>query len=400
MSETGDYCTCNRQVTRNFVYENDNICEICKKALLIDNIIDTKVRKRADQISDVHTYDDVSSDFYEEINPHPLEVTQNNLDPFFTDSKGTLLNLRRRDTQESPRRRSLPNVPDNISGIKTESETNQSNQQIPGLLTQGLEQGAIDNENENENEIEIEAEMDRAVRELRAMGSGLNMGKFAGGKGECPTKFLNKFDRFAAYQEWDNEKKTSLIPLVLDDKAIEFYEGLEEAKRGDYLQVRAAIIEHFEPNKLKLVKWSTLYNRKLEVGETVTEFHDVLKKIAIKIGGIEDEQVCQIFMNGLPTAAKSYLALQQPDSLAKALDLARLYESIDDLKSPNSDRDLFRKITEVAAMGPGQRSESNELRELRNQLSELRGEFKGLKEDRKEDKMGQTGKSDPRASRI
>ena len=56
--------------------------------------------------------------------------------------------------------------------------------------------------------------------------------KFSGAKDEDPNKFLKKFDRVAEYNEWDNEKKTNLIPLLLDNKAFECFFYKEPSDQG------------------------------------------------------------------------------------------------------------------------------------------------------------------------
>ena len=100
----------------------------------------------------------------------------------------------------------------------------------------------------------------------------------------------------------------------------------------------------------------------------------------MKIGSISDDQLCQIFINGLSLAAKSYVALQQPDSLAKALELARLYESIDDLKQASANKELLKNMTAAAAT-PFIPSEIKEMREIRDQMSEWRNEMNALRRE-------------------
>ena len=135
MNDTEEFCICNQQVTRHFVYENDNKCVICKRSLLVrDSLFDNLVRTKADHIPDEHIYDDVNGDIYEEINSH-REVTEVTHESFFTDNKGALLNVRRRETEDSPRRRSLPSLPDDILGVKTEHGESETDRQIPRILS-------------------------------------------------------------------------------------------------------------------------------------------------------------------------------------------------------------------------------------------------------------------------
>ena len=174
--------------------------------------------------------------------------------------------------------------------------------------------------------------MDGVIRALKTWGIGLKLDKFSGEENEDPNRFLKKFDRVAEYNEWGNEKKTNLIPLLLHDKAFEFYECLGEEKQADYKLVRAALTERFQPNKLNLLLWKELIYRSIETGESTIEFHDVLKKLASKIKGINDEVLMMIFCNGLCMAATAYVALQQPATLAEAMQSACLFERVEELK--------------------------------------------------------------------
>ena len=209
--------------------------------------------------------------------------------------------------------------------------------------------------------------MDRAIRALKSLGAGFKLDKFSGEGNEDPIRFLNKFDRVAEYNEWGDEKKTNLIPLLLHDKAFEFYECLGEEKQADYKLVRAALTERFQPNKLNLLLWKELISRNINTGESTVEFHDVLKKLASKIRGISDKVLMMIFCNGLSMAATAYVALQQPATLAEAMKSACLFERVEELKKSES----IQKRTPTL------------IHELREEICELAAEIKALTSSKK-----------------
>ena len=95
----------------------------------------------------------------------------------------------------------------------------------------------------------------RNLKELATMG--LRPGNFKGQNGEDPERFMGKFDRLAAYGEWDDEKKLSVFPLLLDDKAYDFYEASPREVKTNYDRLKTAFLAHFEPNKSKLVRWNS-----------------------------------------------------------------------------------------------------------------------------------------------
>ena len=206
---------------------------------------------------------------------------------------------------------------------------------------------------------------------------GLRPGNFKGTQGEDPEKFIRKFERLAAYGEWDDNKKLTVFPLLLDDKADDFYESSPDQTKQNYQLLRTAFITHFQPNKSKLVRWNELCQKSLTIGQSIAEYHDELKKEAAKIGGVTDEQLMIVFLNGLPTDIKEHVALQEPVSLAEALDKARLYESI------KSERKGKKEIIRSLAIGKNAvDSNKNNLDELtlaKNEIAQIKDELMALR---------------------
>ena len=208
----------------------------------------------------------------------------------------------------------------------------------------------------------------RNLKELTTMG--LRPGNFKGQNGEDPERFLGKFDRLAAYGEWDDEKKLGVFPLLLDDKAYDFYEASPRQVKTNYDRLKTAFLAHFEPNKSKLVRWNELCQKSITVGQSISEYHDEIRKDASKIGGITEEQLMIVFLNGLPTEIKEHVALQQPKSLAEALKKARFFESI---KAESKEK---KSLIETLAV---ERNANEELNELKNEVTVLRDEVMALR---------------------
>ena len=157
---------------------------------------------------------------------------------------------------------------------------------------------------------------------------GLRPGNFKGTKNEDPEKFVKKFDRLAAYGGWDEAKKLQVFPLLLDDKAFDFYEASSQDTKTNYDALKKAFIAHFEPNKSNLVLWNELKAVTMSADQTIAEYHDELKKKAAKVEGVTDSHLMHVFLSGLPSDYKEHIALQEPNNLKECLQKARLFESI------------------------------------------------------------------------
>ena len=178
--------------------------------------------------------------------------------------------------------------------------------------------------------------MAQDIRELAALG--LKPGTFTGDKNEDPTKFFKKLDRLAGYGNWSDAKKINAIPLLLDGKGYDFYEGLSAEIKNDYNQTKLAIIEHFKPNRANLVKWNALNKMIMEKDQSVTDFHDELNREAVKIGDISDSQLLMIFLNGIHPSIRMQVASHEPPSLSVALEKAKLYESISEMNENQKEK--------------------------------------------------------------
>ena len=213
---------------------------------------------------------------------------------------------------------------------------------------------------------------------------GLRPGNFKGTQGEDPEKFTRKFERLAAYGEWDDNKKLNVFPLLLDDQAYDFYESSPDQTKQNYQLLRTAFITHFSPNKSKLARWNELCQKAPTSGQPIREYHDELKKEAAKIGGVTDEQLMIVFLNGLPREMKEHVALQEPISLAEALAKARLYESIKEVKGSNIDP----RIIEIFALGKNTQAE---LRLAKDEIAQIKDELMALR--LQNDELRKTGQA-------
>ena len=157
---------------------------------------------------------------------------------------------------------------------------------------------------------------------------------------------------------------------MLDGKAYDFYESSSDEMKQNYQQLRAAFITHFQPNKSKLVRWNDLCQKALTIGQSIVEYHDELMKEVSKIGGVTDEQLMIVFLNGLPVDIKEHVALQEPISLAEALKKAGPYESIE----CESKKELIRSLV----LGK-QKEDAEELMHAKDKIIALRLEIKELR---------------------
>ena len=74
------------------------------------------------------------------------------------------------------------------------------------------------------------------------------------------------------------------------------------------------------------------------------KYHEALKKAALTLGGVTDDQLCHIFIDGLPGEMRNYVAMEQPGTTSKALEIARLFESMEIFKSSTPEVNAMSEI--------------------------------------------------------
>ena len=115
--------------------------------------------------------------------------------------------------------------------------------------------------------------MEQTIRNLAEFNSlGLRPKNFNGTTD--PEEFFKKFERWADYGGCDDEKKAKVIPLLLEEKASDFFDSLEEEKRNNFEDLKKALLLHFECNKSRLERWSDLFQKRMTLNQSVSDVHD------------------------------------------------------------------------------------------------------------------------------
>ena len=162
---------------------------------------------------------------------------------------------------------------------------------------------------------------------------------FKGLANEDADRWLKRFTSYADYCNMDNEKKSRAFRLMVDGAAEVWLNGLADAVKQDWDQLRAAFTEKYiNANNVAWLKEQGLLARVQGRQEPVEVYiTDVRQKCnQLQKGEMETKS---IILRGLLPEIKAFVIGHQPETLDDLEAKARLAESIESMKpKPNYDR--------------------------------------------------------------
>ena len=172
---------------------------------------------------------------------------------------------------------------------------------------------------------------------LTAIETITSLCSFTGSEGEDVEKFFRQLERLFNQAQYNDERKAEILPFSLKKKALDFYDNLSDVQKNNYATVKEAIVNHFKQNKSEFIKWRELNRLKKRSDQTVAEFYDNLRYRAGQLNGISEDNLLNIFMNGLDKNLRNKIATHEPLTLNLAKEKARLFESLE----ANDDKESF-----------------------------------------------------------
>ena len=150
---------------------------------------------------------------------------------------------------------------------------------------------------------------------------------FSGALHEDVQEWLAKFERFAKFYSWGNVKKLSVIVLLLEGPALTWFQTLPEATANSFPDLVNALKERFGATNIDFILRQELYARKQGHLEALASYTEDIIKRCQRLA-INDNDLMNIFINGLNGELKSHVILNQPKSFLEAENLARLRDAV------------------------------------------------------------------------
>ena len=182
---------------------------------------------------------------------------------------------------------------------------------------------------------------------------------FSGLPSEDINEWLMKFERFAKFYNWSNAKKLGAMTLLLDGPALAWFHTQTAETVANFQSLADALKARFGAQNLEFIFRQELYSRKQGRNEPLSVYTADVIKMCQRLG-IGDKDMMNIFINGLTDEIKNHVILNQPDTFAKAENLARLRDAVTRNSSVRDSLTVARNI-----------SQENRIKELEGQVSLL-----------------------------
>ena len=151
----------------------------------------------------------------------------------------------------------------------------------------------------------------------------LRLKPFLGSSSEDIDEWMEKFERFAKFSSWKDDKKVGALPLMLDGAAIAFYRTLDDVTKEDFAQLKGAITEIFNSPSLAFLLRQQLSARRMSPDESLENYIEDVTRRCHRLK-LADMQRLHVFVQGLRPDLKEHVMLNRPKTYQKAETLARL----------------------------------------------------------------------------
>ena len=223
------------------------------------------------------------------------------------------------------------------------------------------EEEVIDNPDMNATVNELQTQMTAVQAALEGTGQAslFKPRPFSGLPSEDINEWLMKFERFAKFYNWSNAKKLGAMTLLLDGPALAWFHTQTAETVANFQSLADALKARFGAQNLEFIFRQELYSRKQGRNEPLSVYTADVIKMCQRLG-IGDKDMMNIFINGLTDEIKSHVILNQPDTFAKAENLARLRDAVMKNSSVHDSLTVARNI-----------SQENRIKELEGQVNLL-----------------------------
>lgn len=243
------------------------------------------------------------------------------------------------------------------NNINSEVENNKVTSEIRENLKNTVEKSTVEIKPKiiiNKNKLNIKSNM--------ALKSMLHQPQpFSGSSHEDVDNFFDNFDLAAIINEWGEYEKITLLPLYLKDTAGKFFKIIKTKNPNiTWESVKTQLIEKFTVIGNKKLLKIQLDQRKLEKGETISEFLINIIELCNKIDlQMEETDICEKILAGLP------------DEIYDKIDI------LDNSTLNNLEKNL--KHVESSKLIRNKNINSNrEVEELRKEMDVLKNHIKNL----------------------
>ena len=135
--------------------------------------------------------------------------------------------------------------------------------------------------------------------------------------------WMKKFTQFAQLQGWNETRQLALMPLLLQDKALTWFDSLADQQRETFQVFKENLFKRYRPHEA--TRWLRLRqfaDRRHQPHESVEDYFQTMTRQGQQLGKTTTD-IMETIVAGLLPAIPRFIMTQNPKTIDEALDFAR-----------------------------------------------------------------------------
>ena len=135
--------------------------------------------------------------------------------------------------------------------------------------------------------------------------------------------WMSKFTRFSQLQGWNETRQLALMPLLLNDKALIWFDSLADEQKQTFEVFKANLFKCYRPHEA--TRWLRLRqfaDRKQQPHESVEDYFQAMTRQGRQLGKTTID-IMETIVAGLLPAISRFVMTRNPKTIDEALDFAR-----------------------------------------------------------------------------
>ena len=177
--------------------------------------------------------------------------------------------------------------------------------------------------------------------------------------------YLAYIERYATYRRLSEQQRLELLPVLLRDSAIDWYETLSHDEVSSWPNFRKSFLDRFgRTETTRFRDTTTLWSTSQATNETMDNYYSRMVNLARRLPHLDTVIICDAVIRGLRPSIRAKVLSAEVQTMKQLLDAARLAEM-----AISSDDDMMSSL--LHELRTTKEQHSDEIRQLSSRLDKL-----------------------------
>jgi len=177
--------------------------------------------------------------------------------------------------------------------------------------------------------------------------------------------YLAYIERYATYRRLSEQQRLELLPVLLRDSAIDWYETLSHDEVSSWPNFRKSFLDRFgRTETTRFRDTTTLWSTSQATNETMDNYYSRMVNLARRLPHLDTVIICDAVIRGLRPSIRAKVLSAEVQTMKQLLDAARLAEM-----AISSDDDMMSSL--LHELRTTKEQHTDEIRQLSSRLDKL-----------------------------